>query len=214
MAAKTAMLTVGDVLARLGDIPPDRIRVHPAPGRATPEEAVRIGETEGKLCELIDGVLVEKPMGVYESRLAAILIRYIDEFVENHNLGFVTCPDGPIFVDEAQLRYPDVGFFAWSRFPNRDVPDEAILDMVPDLAIEVISPSNTRKEMERKRREYFGGGCQLVWEVFGDDRRIDVYTNVDQFESRTDGQILDGGKVLPGFQLDVTKLFDRASRKG
>jgi Uma2 family endonuclease len=138
----------------------------------------------------------------------------LDEFIEEHDLGFLTGSDGPIFVDESQLRYPDIAYFSWSRFSSRNVPDEAILDMVPDLAIEVISPSNTRKEMERKRREYFAGGCKLAWEVFGDDRRIDVYTDVDQFESRRDGETLDGGAVLPGFRLELKKLFDRASRKG
>jgi Uma2 family endonuclease len=212
MAGKSAMVTVSDVLARLGGIPADRIRVHPAPGEAKPADALRIAETEGKLCELIDGVLVEKPMGVRESRLAALLIRYLDEFIEKHDLGFLTCPDGPVFVDEAQLRYPDIGYFSWRRFPNRVVPDDAILELVPDLAVEVISPSNTAVEMERKRREYFSGGSKLVWEVFPEDRRIDIYANVDQFVSRGDGEVLDGGEVLSGFELDVTKLFERAGR--
>jgi Uma2 family endonuclease len=149
---------------------------------------------------------------VRESRLAILLARYLDEFVEVHDFGFLTGSDGPVFVDDLQMRYPDVGYFSWNRFGNREVPDDAILEMVPDLAVEVISPSNTTAEMTRKRGEYFGGGCKVVWQVYPEDRRIDVYGSVDQFVSRGDGEVLEGGEVLPGFELNVTKLFDRAGR--
>ena len=208
-----AMTTVADVLARLDDIPADRIRLVPAAGKATPKDALRIREKEGKLCEVIDGVLVEKPMSYFESLIAAMLVRYLDEFVERFDLGIVTGADGPLFVDPKQMRYPDVAFFSWSKFPGRVLPVDSILDHVPDVSVEVISPSNTRKEMERKRRENFAGGCKLIWEVFAGDRRIDVYTSPDQFVSRRDGDTLDGGDVLPGFALEVTKLFDRAGRR-
>jgi len=213
MAVVRTMRTIADVLERLGDIPADRIRLDPRPGTATAADAFNVERREGKLCEVIDGVLVEKPMGYYESRIAVILGRYLDEFLERNDLGILTGEDGPLNVDPDQMRYPDLAFFSWDKFPNRILPRDPILDHVPDLAVEVLSASNTAREMERKRREYFGGGARLVWEVEPDDRLIRVYSGVDPYTTRRDGDTLDGGTVLPGFSLPVTTLFDRAGRR-
>src|SRR4051794_40094158 len=84
-----ALQTADELVKHLGGIPASRIRIHPEPGTATPALALKIGEREGKLCEVIDGVLVEKPMGWYEARVALILGRYLDEFLETHDLGIV-----------------------------------------------------------------------------------------------------------------------------
>src|SRR5437879_3641275 len=81
--------TLRDLLDRLGDIPLDRVRAHPAPGTATEDDVLVLLEGEKKLFELVDGVLVEKAMGLYESILAGILIGFLRAFLEEHNLGFV-----------------------------------------------------------------------------------------------------------------------------
>ena len=71
-------------------------------------------------------------------------------------------------------------FFSWDHFPNKILPAGAILDLTPDLAIEVLSPRNTKREMARKRREYFLGGTRLVWEVDPNKRTVRVYTAPDE----------------------------------
>ena len=81
------------------------------------------------------------------------------------------------------------------------------------MAVEVISPSNTEGEMERKRRECFGGGGRLFWQVYPAARRVRVYTTVTDFVERGADDTLDGGDVLPGFQLSVRTWFDRAERR-
>lgn len=210
--ATQPMRTLGDVLARLSFIPADRIRTIPAPGTATSQDALAVRDREGIFCEVFDGILVEKPMGWYESRIAFVLGFYFEAYFEVNNVGFGLGADGPINVSPDQLRYPDIALFLWDRFPNRTPPPNPILDCVPDLAVEVISGSNTPGEMERKRREYFAGGAQLVWEFEPHERLARVYTAVDQFAELRDGDSLDGGTVLPGFKLVLTTLFDRAQR--
>jgi Uma2 family endonuclease len=213
MATVASMDTIAELVAHLGGIPLDRIRLRPAPGTATAADALTVERREGKLCEVIDGVLVEKPMGYYESRIAVLLGRYLDEHLEQNDLGIVTGADGPLMVEEGQLRYPDLAFFAWDKFPNRVLPRDPILDHVPDLAIEVLSKSNTPREMRRKRREYFDAGARLVWEVNPVKRTVRVYTAFNQSTTLREGDMLDGGDVLPGFTLSLATLFRRAGRR-
>ena len=91
------------------------------------------------------------------------------------------------------------------------VPGAAIPLLVPDLAVEVISRSNTRKELEEKLREYFEKGVRLVWFVRPKTRVVDVYTAPDQLTRLTASMRLDGGDVLPGFSVAVGELFERSN---
>ena len=202
-----------DLLERLGDIPLERIRLRPPPGTATEEDALRAESRYNRLCELIDGTLVEKAVGWYESRLAGVIFSIIEQFSQEHDLGFVTGEAGLTRVEPGQLRMPDVSFYSWSHFPDHLLPAGQILDVVPDLAIEVLSPSNTRKEMERKRKEYFLGGTSLVWEIDPHKKTVRVYTAPDDSRLVRVKGTLDGGTVLPGFRLVVAELFRRAGAR-
>jgi Uma2 family endonuclease len=142
-----------------------------------------------------------------------ILGYFLESYLGANDLGIGVGADGPLNVDPNQMRYPDLAFFAWDKFPNRVLPRNPILDHVPDLAVEVLRKSNTRREMARKRQEYFAGGARLVWEIEPKARWVRVYTAADQFTELRDGDTLDGGAVLPGFTLAVTTLFDRAGRR-
>lgn len=86
--------TLAALLVRLGNVPLERIRCRPCPGCATEEDVLRLEERENRLCELVDGVLVEKPMGIRESLLALALGAFLREFAHHHNLGIVSGPDG------------------------------------------------------------------------------------------------------------------------
>src|ERR1051326_8318469 len=129
--------TVAELLEHLA-VPPRRIRLTPAPGRATEEDAL-----QHKLCELIDGVLVEKAMGFYESRLAFVLIYFLERYLELNPRGFGLDGSGIVRVGPGQLRLPDVSFISWDHFPDHKLPAGQVLDLVPDLAVEILSPSNT-----------------------------------------------------------------------
>lgn len=202
------MNNVEELIDHFG-VPARRIRLHPLPGTATEEDALRVEPT----CELIDGVLVERAMSYYESRLALLLGHYIESFLELHDLGIVVGADGMMRLKFGQVRIPDLAFYSWSHFSGRILPDEAILSVVPDLAVEVLSDGNTPKEMLRKRREYFGGGTKLVWIVDPEKRTVDVYTSPDDFTTLSEDQSLDGNPVLPGFTLSIRAWLERAGKR-
>ena len=152
--------TVADLLDRLGGIPPERIRMQPPPGLATEADVLKaLAAPRKRLCELIDGVLVEKAMGFTEAVLAGAILDYLREIVHAGNLGIVAGADGLVRLWEGRVRIPDVAFFSWDRLPERHMPTQPIPDISPDLAVEVLSAGNTPAEMRLKREDYFGASC-------------------------------------------------------
>ena len=206
--------TMGDLLKHFGGIAPERIRLNPPPGRATERDVTALNDHSDRLYELVDGVLVEKVMGVPQSHVAAQLIGHLTRFVEEHDLGFVTAPDGTLRLMPGLVRIPDVAFVSWDRLPGKFVPNEAIPDLAPDLAVEMLSETKTKEEMERKLKDYFFAGVRLVWYIDLNKRTADVYTAPDQGATLTEGQSLDGGDVLPGFRLPLRQLFARLAPPG
>jgi Uma2 family endonuclease len=199
--------TLGDLLARLGDVPAQRVRFYPLPGQATVADVVAIEARENRLCELIDGVLVEKAMGYRESLLALAIAAALRAFVVPHKLGVVSGADGMMQRLPGQVRIPDVAYVSRQRLPGGRVPSEPIPRLVPDLVVEVLSQSNTEAEMARKRREYFEAGVRLLWLVDLDARTVTVFTGPEECSTLDQNQVLDGGAVLPGFTLPLPGLF-------
>ncbi len=199
--------TLADLVESLGGIGLERIRMSPSPGTATEQDVIDIEARENRLFELVDGVLVEKVMGYRESLLAIFLAARLSDFAMQNKLGLVTGSDGMMRLFPGLVRIPDVAFAAWSRFPDGRVPTEPIPDIAPDLAVEVLSRSNTTAEMTRKTREYFDAGTRLVWLVDPDSRCVDVFSSVEKSSRLSEDAILAGAEVLPGFELPVKDLF-------
>jgi Uma2 family endonuclease len=205
--------TIADFQAHLGDIPAERIRLAPRPGYATEEDLVRLQESKEAFCELVDGVLVEKPMGAFEARLAVIFILYIEAFLEPSGQGFTLGGDGPVRTVVPQVRMPDVCYVSWDKIPSGIFPPDPVLPVAPDWAIEVLSPTNTRREMARKLAEYFQAGTRLVWYIDPRKRTTDVYTAIDRCVTVGENDELDGGDVLPGFKIRLCDVIERANRR-
>ena len=204
--------TLPDLLDRLGGGPPSRVRWIPTPGTATEADAIGAEERFGRLCELVDSTLVEKPVGFYGSVLAAIIIECLGASVDPRRLGAVAGEQGMMRVLQGQIRMPDVSFTSWARVPA-DYPANPAPRVAPDLAVEVLSLTNTAAEMDRKRSEYFAGGTRLVWIVDPPTRTVAVYTSVAAEPAIVDAAgTVDGGEVLPGFTLSVAALFAQADR--
>src|SRR5688572_1137088 len=102
------ILTLADLLTRLGSVPPDRIRFQPTPGTAVEQDVIELHDRENRLFELVDGVLIEKPMGFQESRIAALIIQVVGQFVEQNDLGIVAGADGMMRIATGLVRIPDV----------------------------------------------------------------------------------------------------------
>jgi Uma2 family endonuclease len=206
--------TFADLLDELGDIPPSRIIMHPSPGTATEADVIRMHDHADRLCELIDGTLVEKAMGVREALLATALTESLRKFVRPRKLGIVLGPDGAVRLWAGRVRMPDVAFYSWDRLPGRRIPDVPIPDLAPDLAIEVESVSNTAAELERKRTDYFRSNVRLVWQFDPRSRTVAVYTSPDNLTVLRGTEILDGGAVLPGFTVPLSEVFAELDEQG
>jgi Uma2 family endonuclease len=204
--------TVADMLERLGGIDPRRIRLSPPPGQATEKDLLALLDHENRLFELVDGVLVEKIMGLKESALAVEIATDLNTWVRPRDLGLVAGADGTLRLMPRLVRIPDVSFISWDQLPTHEFPSAPIPDLYPDLAVEVVSKGNTAEEMERKLKEYFLVGTRLVWFVDPEARSVSVYTSPDDVTVLTEADTLTGGDVLPGFRLPLKSLFARVPR--
>ena len=192
--------TLADLLRRLGDVPPDRVRSDPAPGHATLEDLIWANEARGgPTCEWVDSTLVEKAMGYQESRLAMLIGHLLLDFLEANDIGTVSGPDGVMNIVVADV----TGHGREDKVPA----------VVPDLAIEVLSASNTPAEMARKRDEYFRAGVKRVWEIDPESRSANAFTGPNAATPVPADGTLDGETVLPGFTLSLRDLFARAERR-
>lgn len=203
--------TFRDLLHDLGDIDPGRVRLAPPPGTATVDDLLK---PENDHCELVDGTLVEKAVGNEESFFAFSFGTLLNQFVMAGNLGWMTGEQGFYELGDGQVRGPDLAFITWEKSPGRRRTRDPIPLLSPDLVVEVLSPSNTRREMERKRGEYFRAGVRVVWEVDPRARTVRVYESAEGFRELTAADTLAGEPVLPGFGLPLGPLFAELDRHG
>lgn len=206
-------MTVAELLKKLGGIPAERVLLDPPPGKAKEKDVLAVERREGRICELVDGVLVAKAMGLEESFLAGWLIHLLYIFLDKHDLGVLAGEKGPFRLFPGLVRMPDVSFVSWDQLPDHLLPTKPIPDLYPDLAVEVLSRKNTKAEIDRKLREYFLSGTRLAWVVDPRKRIVRVYTAPDQSHLLTEDQSLDGGNVLPGLNIPLSEVFARVNRK-
>ncbi len=206
-------LTLAELVERLGGVPLDRIRCRPALGTATVQDVIDIQAREERLCELIDGVLVEKVMGLPESRIGTWIGTIINRFVMTHDLGAVTGADGTMQLYPDRVRIPDVAFTSWERMPDEEFPSTAVPLLSPDLAVEVLSEGNTPRELELKRQDYFESGTRLVWQIDPRRKTVTVYRSLTDSQIFREQDQLGGGEVLPGFSIKVSELFPPQRRR-
>jgi Uma2 family endonuclease len=200
---------LSELLERLGSIPAERVLLDPPLGTATEADLLR-PDSGRKQCELVDGVIVEKAMGWYQSVLAALLIQLLGDYLQEHNLGVVAGPDGAIRLSPGLVREPDVAFVSWERLPGGPQAADPIPTLAPDLAVEILSKSNTTAEMRRKVTEYFAAGTRLVWILDPAPRTVQVYRNPIESTLLSEGDFLTAEDILPGFRLQVREWIERA----
>jgi Uma2 family endonuclease len=175
-------------------------------------EVISASEPEmGKRYEIVDGQKVEKPpMGQFQILIAGLLDQILGGFVRANRLGRVA-PEFLFRIDSKgkNKRSPDVAFISYARLPRDLKVDERDgFDVAPELAIEVISPSNKASQVTRKIREYFEAGVLRVWVVYPADRLVYVYESPKKVTILGEGDELEGGDILPGFKLSLVELFE------
>ena len=201
---------VADLQNRLGGIPLNRICLIPPPGCAVEDDVIRLQDHEHRLCELQEGILVEKVMGWYESLLAGLIVTRINVYLESHNLGKVLGPDGTLCFLPGLVKIPDVSFVSWQRWPEQSPPRRPIPTIIPDLVVEVLSDGNTSEEMQSKLQVYQQAGVRMIWYINPQSRDAICHRGVGESVCFTSSGVLAGGDVLPGFELFLQELFARA----
>jgi Uma2 family endonuclease len=155
--------------------------------------------------ELEDGVLVDVgESSPLNSIVGARIGYFLNRYVMQHDLGYVTGADGGFKLGERRVRIPDVGFIAKNRVS--EIPKR--FTMPPDLAVEIVSPT---EDILKKAGEYLLAGTAMVWAIYAEDRTVFVFTHdADrrlQVQQLNMGDVLNGGDVLPGFSLTIAEIF-------
>jgi Uma2 family endonuclease len=161
------------------------------------------------ICELVAGELICEPLpGEEHGSVAGNIFFHVCHFVREHRLGRVYAAETGFVLARGPdtVRGPDAAFVSTER-DARSVRRGPFFEGAPDLAVEVLSPGNTRREIAAKVRDYLAAGARAVWVV--DPRRRTVAVHLPEGEPATlsDDQTLDGGAVLPGFRLPVQEIF-------
>ena len=205
---------IAEWLRSLGNVPLERIVMDPLPGTATDRDLLRLLERDRRLVELIDGTLLEKPVGHKESWIAMRLALALGNFISPRRLGYLTGESGPLRMKSGRVRLPDITFVSVDDVPGGVVPDEPIPELPPTLAVEVISESNTAEEMRLKTNEYFDSGARLVWLVYPETKTVAVFEAASPEPARvlTEADTLEGGPALPGFNIPVADIFAPLTR--
>ena len=207
MKATTVKIS-DDHWEQLGRVPLERICMEVPPGKAKVRDAARLLDAADKhLCELIDGVLVEKAMDWKNALLATKVTFWLAAYVDTEDAGVVLGAGAAAEILAGQVRIPHVSFYGWHHFPRRILPEASIPRIAPDLAVDVISTSNTPVEMARKLRDYFSAGVKLVWYIYPKKHQVEVFTSTGGQTTLKTEDTLTGDPVLPGFSLSVDQLF-------
>ncbi len=161
--------------------------------------------------EVIDGLIVEEPpLGAHEGWIASTLDQMMGYHARTQSQGRVIT-ETLFVIDSAQKlrRRPDVAFVSRERWPfNRPVPREAAWDVIPDLAVEITSPTDPIDDLMDQIEEYFRAGVRAVWVVYPKHRKVYAYDSPATVRILQVGDELDGGAILAGFRFPLVGLFE------
>ena len=163
--------------------------------------------------EVIDGVKVElPPMSPRAAGVSGELARLLGNFAADSGRGrawpeiLVRLP-----APQARSRQPDVIFVSYAQWPkSRQLPDTRDWEVVPELCVEVVSPTDRAEDVRQKVEEYLAAGVRLVWVVYPRLGLVDVFEPGNTGRTRRRADTLDGGPVLPGFAVALPTLFPAA----
>jgi Uma2 family endonuclease len=174
----------------------------------TADEFWELPEVEGKRLELIEGYVIEMPpAGPRHNEIAFYLAVLIFQFVRQHRLGWAS-GDGTGYLirgERESVLIPDASFVAAERIPPGETPDTG-WTFPPDLAVEVVSPSDRADDVNAKVTTYLQAGTRLVWVVWPRTRTIYAF-RAGRADTLGLNDRLDGGDVLPGFSVPVAEIF-------
>lgn len=159
-------------------------------------------------CELVRGELIMmSPAGFEHGDIGSAILEHMRRFVRVHKLGKVVGADTGFFIerDPDTVRAPDVAFIRKERLIGRT---RAYFPAAPDLAVEVISPTDRRRDVDAKAQMWLDTGCEVVWIVDPPRQAITVYSKTETPRVLQGGDIIDCPTLLPGFALPLSEVFE------
>lgn len=160
---------------------------------------------DGRKYELVDGEAREVPTGLEHDAIGAVIVALLMPHVRGR--GFMSIAQGGFRMASGNVRCPDVSFTRKERYPDGR-PPKGFGEGAPDLAVEILSPSDDFADLPRKVNEYFASGAQQVWLLEPDAQRVTLYSSPTDSLRLTDDEEISGGDLLPGFTCRVRDLFD------
>lgn len=175
----------------------------------TAEEFFRLYSHRDEHYELVRGEVVEMaPPGGVHGGVAVNISSALHQFVRQQDLGRVMVESGYWIERQPDtVRGPDVSFVRKERLPAEGLP-RAFFEIAPDLAVEVVSPSDTAAGLEAKVHQYLQNGVQRVWVVYPDTRRVAVYRPDGGSQCYEEDATLEEPELLPGFALPLAEVFN------
>ena len=173
--------------------------------------AIALDEDFDKKYEIVDGQPEAKEMGSsLHSGVGTRLIIRLGGYVEAQKLGGVYGPDATFQIG-ANERMPDVSFVSAAHIPEEGETDQK-WHIAPDLAIEVISPSESWVKVNHKIREYFAARVQQVWLISLELREVHIYDSPKAITVLSEDNDLINEVLLPGFRCRISELFQQPAR--
>ena len=173
----------------------------------TAEELYAMPE-DGFKYELVRGALVKMPPAGFEhGEIGVQVVTHLHNHVSRMGLGRVVAADTGYQLAEDHVLAPDVSFVSESRLPASGSP-EGFFRGVPDMAVEVISPSEREQHITQKVADYLRYGCKMVVVVRPRMRRVEVHIPNRETQILEPGDVLDGGTAVPGWQLPIADIFE------
>ncbi len=167
------------------------------------DKLLELPENTDKNFEFIAGELVEVPSNPFSSKIGMRFGRYITAFVDDNNLGHVTGEAG-LYNISGERYAPDVAYISIQR--QVELAKTGANPLPPDLAVEVVSPSDVDKNVTIKVGNYLAAGT-VVWLVRPDEQQVEIYEPGQPVKVLGQADTLHGGTVLPGFTLPLSQIF-------
>ena len=174
-------------------------------GTATVEDLLNMPE-DGMKHELVNGELVVTPTGWKHSKIAIKISHILATFLEGHPIGMLAGPDLGVWLSNGNLRSPDITFVRNEKLPKEE-DQYKFAEFIPDLAVEVLSPSDWPQCVEEKIREFLENGVPIVWLVDPKQITVTEYRSLSETQQYSGDDMISAEPVFPGFSCPVSRFF-------
>src|SRR6266480_1034711 len=165
---------------------------------------------DGYLHEVVNGELVMSPKNdFFHGRICTRLSTTLNNFVTQQKLGVVLDSSTGFWMHNRNCRAPDISFVSKERLVREGFRPSTrrFFPGAPDLAVEILSPNNTRAEIDERLKDFFASGSQIAWIINPETESVEICHSLTQRKLLGSGAFLDGAGLLPGFKYPIGDLF-------